>query len=114
MTIYVDELVAYQQEAKSGGRYFGSGKQSCHMMTDGDLEELHRFAERIGLRRAWFQGHNPRHPHYDLTPSKRAQAVRLGAQEVQALDWARRRLAQQQAAQRTAPEHLKDTLEYDL
>jgi hypothetical protein len=92
MTIYVDELQTYQQKATSGGRYFGSGKQSCHMMTDGEPEELHQFAEQIGLRRAWYQNH-PRHPHYDLTPSKRARAVYLGAQEISAMEWARQRLA---------------------
>lgn len=27
----------------------------CHMWTDGDLEELHEFAESLGLKRAWFQ-----------------------------------------------------------
>lgn len=78
MTIYVDELVAYQQQATSGGRYFGGGKQSCHMATDGDLEELHRLAERIGLKRAWFQAHRSV-PHYDLTPNKRMAALRAGA-----------------------------------
>lgn len=86
MTIYVDELRSYPQKAKSGGRFFGSGKQSCHMMTDGEPEELHQFAERIGLKRAWYQDH-PSHPHYDLTPSKRAQALRLGAQERTIAEW---------------------------
>lgn len=80
MTIYVDQLVAYTQPATSGGRYFGNGKSSCHLATDGDLEELHQFAESIGLRRAWFQ--NRSLPHYDLTPTKRAMAVRNGAKEV--------------------------------
>lgn len=78
--IYVDELISYPQQAKSGGRYFGSGKQSCHLTCDGNLEELHRFAESIGLRRAWFQRGSV--PHYDLTPNKRGAAVRAGAQQV--------------------------------
>lgn len=52
-----------------------------HLIAD-SVEELHRFAAGIGLRRAWFQGH-PRHPHYDLTtPRKRNQAVRHGARRV--------------------------------
>lgn len=87
MTIYVDDLIAYGQKATSGGRYFGTGKESCHMLCDGDLEELHRFAESIGLRRAWFQ--NKSTPHYDLTPNKRAAAVRAGAKEVSTLEAAR-------------------------
>lgn len=85
MTIYVDELISYGQQSKPGGeRYFGNGKQSCHLTCDGNLEELHRFAESIGLRRAWFQRSSI--PHYDLTPNKRALAVRSGAEEVSTVE----------------------------
>jgi predicted kinase len=49
----------------------------CHMTTDGSFEELHAFAARLGLRRAWFQ-----RDHYDLPPHGRAAAVALGAEEV--------------------------------
>lgn len=81
MAIYVDQLVSYGQAAAPGAeRHFGGGKRSCHMATDGDLEELHRFAVAIGLRRSWFQ--NGSTPHYDLTPSRRIVAVRQGAIEV--------------------------------
>src|SRR5215216_7862429 len=41
------------------------------------FDELHAFAARLGLRRAWFQG-----DHYDLPPHGRAAAVALGAEEV--------------------------------
>lgn len=78
MSIYIDPLIAWPQKAASGSRYFGGGKQSCHMSCDGDLEELHQFAEKIGLRRAWFQD-RPGLPHYDLTPSRRAAALNAGA-----------------------------------
>jgi hypothetical protein len=85
MTIYVDDLIAYGQQAKAGAeRYFGGGKQSCHMTCDGNLEELHRFAEFIGLRRSWFQRGSV--PHYDLTPNKRAAAVRAGARETTTIE----------------------------
>lgn len=91
MAIYVDELVSYGQQAARGAeRYFGGGKQSCHMFTDGDLEELHRFAANIGMRRSWFQN-RPALPHYDLTPNKRRLAVQAGAIEVKMLDWMRQR-----------------------
>lgn len=75
--IYVDELFTATPRTEQARRH---GTQWCHMTCDGDLEELHRMAERIGLKRAYFQ---PQHllPHYDLTPSKRALAVRYGAQE---------------------------------
>lgn len=89
MAIMVDNLVAWPAKAKSGGRFFGSGKESCHMTTDGDMKELHAFAERIGLRRAWFQNH-PIMPHYDLTPARRAAAVRAGAEEMNGTDMLRR------------------------
>lgn len=82
--ILVDELVGYGQAPKEGAeRYFGNGKQSCHMSTDGDIEELHVFAEKIGLRRAWFQNERLL-PHYDLTPNKQRVAVLNGAQIVTA------------------------------
>lgn len=53
---------------------------SCHLYADTE-DELHRFASRIQLHHAWFQGHD-RLPHYDLTAAKRAWAVRAGAVEV--------------------------------
>lgn len=45
-----------------------------HMATDGDLSELHQMAAWLGLLRAWFQN-KLGHPHSDLTPAKRAQAI---------------------------------------
>ena len=82
MSVYVDELIRWPQPAKPGAeRYFGSGKPSCHMTAD-SLEELHAMADRIGLRRSWCQYRaRLEHTHYDLTPSKRALAVRFGAME---------------------------------
>ena len=49
----------------------------CHVAADGSFEELHEFAARLGLRRAWFQ-----RDHYDLPAHGRAAAVALGAEEV--------------------------------
>ena len=64
-------------------------KDWCHMATDGPLSELHQIAARLDLRRSWFQD-KPGHPHYDLTPAKRALAIRLGAQAVSTLELIRR------------------------
>jgi len=64
-------------------------KDWCHMATDGPLCELHAMAARLGLRRTWFQN-KPTHPHYDLTPAKRAQAIKYGAQAVSAHELLRR------------------------
>jgi hypothetical protein len=69
LAIYVDQI----QKHKSG--------LWCHMATDGDLEELHKMAVAIGLKRDWFQDHQ-RVPHYDLRPSKRALAIKHGAQQI--------------------------------
>lgn len=80
MTVYVDPL------ANHGWRLRGRATPSCHMWTDGDLEELHALAASIGLKRSWFQAATkPRSiDHYDLTPSMRAAAVSAGAVELDA------------------------------
>lgn len=54
-------------------------KPSCHMYADSEAE-LHVFAEKIGLKKSWFQ-RNRTVNHYDLTPSKRVLAIRAGALE---------------------------------
>ncbi len=73
MTIYVDELRDYRS-------VMGRGLPGlwCHMITDGEIEELHAFAERLGIQLRRFQDH-PRHPHYDLMPASRDLALALGA-----------------------------------
>jgi hypothetical protein len=52
---------------------------SCHLLAD-SLEELHAFAARLGLNRAWFQG--KRLKHYYLSHGIRAVAIRHGALEI--------------------------------
>ncbi len=76
MAIYVDELRNYYALRGTGipGLW-------CHMVTDGELEELHAFARQLGIPPRGFQDH-PRHPHYDLMPSTRSRAVASGAVEV--------------------------------
>lgn len=53
----------------------------CHMVAD-TLDELHAMAEKIGMKRTWFQDH-PDHPHYDLSQSKRELAIQNGAIELE-------------------------------
>ena len=77
MSVYVDPLVVWGGD--SAPPCFRH-KPSCHMFAD-SLDELHRMALLIGMRRSWFQD-RPSLPHYDLTPEKRKKAVRLGAKEV--------------------------------
>jgi hypothetical protein len=91
--IMVDELVNYGQSPKAGARYFGNGKASCHLTTDGDIAELHTFAAKIGLRQEWCQHvHNPLLAHYDLTPTKRMQALAMGATFIPGREQARAHL----------------------
>lgn len=58
-----------------------AGRRWCHLLAD-DVFELHRFAARLGVKRASYQG-PPRtgKPHYDITAFERDRAVRLGAVE---------------------------------
>jgi hypothetical protein len=65
-------MAVYVDNAKNGFR----GMIMCHMVAD-TLEELHTMADTLGLKRAWFQGDNV--PHYDLSTSKRVEAIRNGA-----------------------------------
>lgn len=72
--VYVDKLRYYDRQ-QTNLRY----EWWCHLWAD-DLEELHQFAKRLGLRRGWFQDHSSL-PHYDITANKRPQALQLGAVE---------------------------------
>lgn len=51
----------------------------CHMIADSYLE-LIQMAKAIGMRHEWFQRGS--FPHFDVSVSRRAKAVRLGAVEV--------------------------------
>lgn len=79
MTIYVDNLKF---------RRYGNNLW-CHMMVDGDINELHEMASIIGLKRSWFQDHAT-HPHYDLTYGKRWQAIKHGAIAVSSVEMVKR------------------------
>ncbi|RPJ39902.1 MAG: DUF4031 domain-containing protein [Chloroflexi bacterium] len=83
MTIYVDGLRDYR--AIMGRGFPGLW---CHMITDGDLDELHEFAAALGISPRRFQNH-PRHPHYDLLPTSRCLAVALGARQISTRQMAR-------------------------
>jgi hypothetical protein len=68
MAVYVDEAIWAWQ-----------GRKWCHLLAD-ELDELHRFARRLGLHRTSYQG-PPRSsaPHYDITAFERRRAIALGA-----------------------------------
>lgn len=71
MAVYVDDMM----DCVPNGKWRWTS--NCHM-TATSKEELHQFAAKLGMKRSWFQD-KPRLPHYDLTKSRRAQAIRLGA-----------------------------------
>jgi hypothetical protein len=68
MGVYVDSAI-----------WWWSGCRWCHLLGD-DLDELHRFAALLGIKRTSFQcAPKTATPHYDLTAFERARAIRLGA-----------------------------------
>lgn len=65
MTIYVDNArIPFRNMIMS------------HLMSD-DIDELHEFAARLGMKRAWFQDTSI--PHYDVSEGMRQKAIRMGA-----------------------------------
>ena len=76
MTVYLDD---WRQRAHLGP----VDDRWSHLVADTD-EELHAFAERLGMRREWFQGRTgrPHHAHYDVPERARAEALAHGAVEV--------------------------------
>ena len=68
MAVYVDEAI-----------WHWAGRKWCHLLAD-DIDELHRFAARIGVHRLLYQGPpKTSAPHYDITGIERDRALRLGA-----------------------------------
>ncbi|RKS68509.1 uncharacterized protein DUF4031 [Motilibacter peucedani] len=49
----------------------------AHLVSDTSYDELHGFAERLGIPRRAFQG-----DHYDIPDVLREQAIALGAESV--------------------------------
>jgi len=85
MTIYIDDIVNYPiNSIKGKAKKFGNSW--CHMWTDADTEELHEFAQQIGMKRSWFQN-KPIFPHYDLVVSKRKLAIENGAKFMPLREW---------------------------
>ena len=66
-----------------------------HLVSDHSLEELHEFAEGLGLRREWLhtragRGRDRAIPHYDLTGEFYEMALSRGAEVVSSKDLVRR------------------------
>ena len=80
MAVYVDDARIPARVGRIRARW-------SHLFADSQ-DELHAFAECIGLRRSWFQPGKPvggkpsRLWHYDVTDAMRARAIATGAQPV--------------------------------
>ena len=71
MTIYVDSA-----------RHPFKGHIMCHMTAD-SLYELHDMADRLAMKRDWFQAPpKASFPHYDIPVPQRTIAIKYGAIEV--------------------------------
>ena len=73
MAVYVDKLFNCERRPDWCWPY------ACHMYAD-TLEELHAMADKLCMKRNWFQD-RPYFPHYDLTPTLRSRAIHYGAVE---------------------------------
>lgn len=66
MPVYVDDAaILYRSKLR-------------YHMTASSLEELHAFAQSVGIKRCWFH-RGSRYPHYDVTGEQRAAAILAGA-----------------------------------
>ncbi|MBL7259168.1 DUF4031 domain-containing protein [Actinoplanes sp. LDG1-01] len=89
MTVYVDNYRCHATVGRLTGRW-------SHLTAD-TSDELHTFAARLGLRRAWFQARCRYstcpapdgvcvHYHYDVIDSMRTRAIRTGAHPIDIRD----------------------------
>lgn len=88
MSVYVDQVTEYTPSAISDPQTRRDGLKWSHLFAD-TSEELHAFAERLGLKRAWFQ--DKRFSHYDIVPTKRNKAIEMGAIVTTTREWIRRK-----------------------
>lgn len=61
------------------------GRRWAHLVSDTSYEELHAFADRLGIPRRVFQG-----DHYDIPADMRERAIVLGAVPVEGRELVRR------------------------
>jgi hypothetical protein len=74
VTILIDEA-----------RWWWKGRKWCHLVSDVSYDELHEFADRVGIPRRGFQG-----DHYDVPEEYRSDLVAAGAEQVESRELLRR------------------------
>lgn len=75
------------------------GRLWAHMVSDESYDELHEFAQAMGIPRRGFQG-----DHYDVPTEYRARAIEMGATPVGSRELVRRLRAAGLRRVRTAPD----------
>lgn len=81
MAVYVDNALIPARLGRWESRW-------SHMVADTE-DELHEFALKIGLRPEWFQA-NAKIPHYDVTVTKRTEAIDKGAVSISSKELVRK------------------------
>lgn len=71
MSVYVDDMLRLATVGRIRSRW-------SHLFAD-TTDELVTFAELLGLRREWIQHPGTHREHFDLTASKRDEAIQRGA-----------------------------------
>lgn len=74
MAVYVDDMLRWATVGRLRARW-------SHLVAD-SRDELDSFARRLGLKPTYRQHNGRPTEHYDLTESKRRQAIALGAVQV--------------------------------
>lgn len=66
-------------------RWWHRGQRWCHLVSDVSYEELHQFADGVGIPRRAFQG-----DHYDIPEDYRPAMIEAGAEVVESRELLRR------------------------
>jgi len=66
-------------------RWWFRGRKWCHMVSDVSYDELHEFADGLGIPRRGFQG-----DHYDIPEEYRDDMIAAGALVVESRELVRR------------------------
>lgn len=94
--IYVDEPQTWNKKFKGWCHMWSSQIDTNYFAS---LDELRDMARQLGLKDEHIQvtrGISGPFPHYDLHPSKRELALKLGAHEKKLIDWIADRLVRSQ------------------
>jgi hypothetical protein len=66
-------------------RWWHRERRWCHLVSDVSYDELHEFADRVGIPRRGFQG-----DHYDIPEEYRDDMITAGARVVESRELVRR------------------------